>query len=87
MPIRVHFGAKVRSVRKSQNISQEELAHIAGINRSHMGQIERGTQSAGLTTIARIAKALDCSAAHLLELPPFCTKNVQVRTYKDACDD
>jgi transcriptional regulator with XRE-family HTH domain len=67
MSITEHFGATVRSTRKNLNITQEELAHIAGINRSHMGQIERGTKSAGLTTIARIAKALHCSPAQLLD--------------------
>jgi len=70
MPIKIHFGKQVRSKRKDLNISQEELALIAGINRSHMGQIERGTKSAGLTMVARIAEALDCSAAQLLDYPP-----------------
>mgnify|MGYP001088483090 FL=1 len=67
MSITKHFGETVRSTRKTLNVSQEELADMAGINRSHMGQIERGTKSAGLTTIARIAKALDCSPAQLLD--------------------
>lgn len=67
MSITKHFGETVRSTRKALNVSQEELADMAGINRSHMGQIERGTKSAGLTTIARIAKALDCSPAQLLD--------------------
>jgi len=67
MSITKHFGETVRSTRKTLNVSQEELADMAGINRSHMGQIERGTKSAGLATIARIAKALDCSPAQLLD--------------------
>ena len=70
MPIRIHFGNQVRIKRKTLNMSQEELAYIAGINRSHMGQIERGTKSAGLTTIARIAKALNCPASQLLDYQP-----------------
>ena len=70
MPIRVHFGSIVRSTRKKLNITQEELASLAGINQSHMGAIERGTKSAGLTTIARIAKALNCPVSQLLEYQP-----------------
>jgi|TARA_B110000902_G_C13828640_1_gene406579 transcriptional regulator with XRE-family HTH domain len=67
MSITKKFGQSVRTARKKLNISQEELAHNAGVNRSHMGQIERGAKSPGLTTIDRIAKALNCSAGQLLD--------------------
>lgn len=36
------FGAAVRAVRTEDGIAQETLAHLAGIERSHMGKIERG---------------------------------------------
>jgi len=32
----------VREERTNQGIAQETLAHMAGIERSHMGKIERG---------------------------------------------
>jgi len=67
MSITDHFGATVRATRKTLNISQEDLALLAGVNRSHMGQIERGTKCAGLATVDRIAKALHCSPAQLLD--------------------
>ncbi len=67
MSITEHFSAAVRARRKKLNISQEGLAHLAGINRSHMGQIERGKKNANIETIARIAKALHCSAGQLLD--------------------
>jgi transcriptional regulator with XRE-family HTH domain len=70
MPIRMYFGEQVRSRRKALNLSQEELAHMAGINRSHMGQIERGTKTAGITTVDSIAKALNCSLSLLLDYHP-----------------
>ena len=67
MSISKYFGAKVRITRKTLNMTQEELADTAGINRSHMGQIERGKKNANIETIARIAKALHCSAGQLLD--------------------
>ena len=67
MSITDHFATAIIETRKALNISQEELAHMAGINRSHMGQIERGLKSASLPTIDRIAKALNCSPAILLD--------------------
>lgn len=78
MPIKEHFGSVVRSTRKKLNITQEELASLAGINQSHMGAIERGTKSAGLTTVARISEALGCSPAQLLDYPPSKNANGQV---------
>lgn len=50
----------------SQGIAQETLAHLAGIERSHMGKIERGEHVPTLPLILKIARALKCSSAHLM---------------------
>ena len=39
------FGAKVRAMRKQKGLSQEELASLAGLDRSYMGHIERGEKN------------------------------------------
>ncbi len=39
---------------------------MAGIERSHMGKIERGEHVPTLPLILKIARALKCSAAHLM---------------------
>lgn len=57
-PVLVAFGEAVRAARASAGISQEELAHRSGIDRSYLGAIERGEQNAGLLHLARIADAL-----------------------------
>ena len=67
MSITEHFSAAVRVRRKELNMSQKGLANLAGINWSHMGQIERGLKNASLPTIGRIAKALNCSPTQLLD--------------------
>ena len=66
MLITKKFGQSVRVARKEANLTQEEFADLAGINRSHMGQIERGYKSPSLATIDLIAKALNCSVVQLL---------------------
>ena len=48
------------------------------INQSHMGAIERGTKSAGLTTVTRILAALGCSPDQLLDYIPSKNANGQV---------
>lgn len=62
------FGAAVRAVRTEDGIAQETLAHLAGIERSHMGKIERGEHVPTLPLILKIARALKCSSAHLMTL-------------------
>ena len=60
------FGAAVRALRTEQGVAQETLANLAGIERSHMGKIERGEHMPTLALILKIARALDCSAADLM---------------------
>ncbi|MFT4100479.1 MAG: helix-turn-helix transcriptional regulator [Burkholderiaceae bacterium] len=60
------FGAAVRALRMERGIAQESLAHLAGIERSHMGKIERGTHQPTLALILKIAVALGVSAAELM---------------------
>ena len=52
--------------RTDQGVAQETLAHLAGIERSHMGKIERGEHISTLPLILKIARALKCSSAHLM---------------------
>ena len=66
LSLKYQFGINVKEMRKSLDISQENLAFMSGINRSHMGEIERGEKGAGLVTIERIAKALNCRPSELL---------------------
>ncbi|RDD95232.1 XRE family transcriptional regulator [Acidovorax sp. BoFeN1] len=60
------FGAAVRALRTEDGVAQETLAHLAGIERSHMGKIERGEHMPTLVLILKIARALDRSAGELL---------------------
>ncbi|MBJ9993766.1 helix-turn-helix transcriptional regulator [Pseudomonas sp. S33] len=60
------FGAAVRALRMERGIAQESLAHLAGIERSHMGKVERGEHMPTLAIIFKIARALDCSTAVLM---------------------
>ncbi|WP_047526720.1 helix-turn-helix domain-containing protein [Pseudomonas sp. 11/12A] len=60
------FGLGIRAARTELGIAQEELASLAGIERSHMGKIERGEHMPTLALILRIAAALNSSAADLM---------------------
>lgn len=60
------FGINVREVRKNRDISQDQLALRAGIDRSYMGRIERGQVNITLEKVYRLADALDCSIQELM---------------------
>ena len=59
------FGARVRALREEQGLSQEALAHAAGLDRSYMGGVERGQRNVALDNIHRIADALNVEAGDL----------------------
>lgn len=61
------FGLRLKEIRKSKKVSQEELAFRAGFELSQIGRIERGTINTSLSHVAAIAKALDISAADLFK--------------------
>jgi len=61
----VALGAAIRLHRKGIGISQEELADLASIDRSHMGKIERGERNVSLLNVLRIVHALDTTLAKL----------------------
>lgn len=62
------FGEAVRALRKERGISQESLALLAEIDRSHMGKIERGERNVTFLNITKIARALGCKPSELFIL-------------------
>lgn len=52
------LGAKIKSIRKSKGISQEELAYQAKIDYSYINEIEAGKRNPSIKRIAQIARVL-----------------------------
>src|SRR5690606_15031386 len=60
------FGDAVRAARLAQGVAQEALAYRVGVERSHMGKVERGEHLPSLGLVLKIAAALGCSAGELV---------------------
>lgn len=65
--IMVSFGRNVQQCRKLLNISQEELAFRAGLNRTYIGMIERAERNISLKNAKKIADALNVKLDELLK--------------------
>ncbi len=69
MDLRQVFAANLRGIRHAKGISQEALAHEAGVNRTYMSKIERGGTWVGLEIIDKLASALEVEPAEFLRRP------------------
>jgi len=59
-------GPKLRELREAAKLTQEDLAHEAGISTSTLSRIERGTYQPRLDTLDKLAQALKVSVVELL---------------------
>lgn len=60
------FGAVLRRYRMDSNISQEELAFRAGVDRTFISRLERGIRQPTITTLIGLGNALGIPAATLV---------------------
>ena len=66
--IQTGFGKRIREIRNVSGISQEQLAFESGLDRSYIGQVERGERNISIVNIHRVARALK-TQAHFLLMP------------------
>ena len=64
--IRERFGFAVKSRREELDLTQEDLADKAGIHRTYLSDIERGSRNLRLINIERVGDALSLSLSELL---------------------
>jgi transcriptional regulator with XRE-family HTH domain len=63
--VRERFGTAVKFRREGLGLTQEELAERAGIHRTYLSDVERGTRNLSLVNIERLASALSISMSEL----------------------
>jgi Predicted transcriptional regulators len=60
------FGAALKRWREKRGLTQDKLAHLAGIASSYASQVERGEKVPSLTIILKLCLALNLTPAELL---------------------
>jgi len=71
----VVFGDGLRERREKQDLSLRALADLAGMSYTYISDMERGRRVPSLTTIIRLAVALDCKVTDLVGM--FDKKNLR----------
>jgi transcriptional regulator with XRE-family HTH domain len=66
--VRERFGFAVKLRREELGRTQEDLAERAGIHRTYLSDVERGSRNVSLVNIERLAAALSLSMSELLAL-------------------
>lgn len=60
------LARNIKAARKRLNLSQEELADRAEIDRTYVSGIERQVRNPTITVVAKFAEALETTTADLL---------------------
>ena len=62
----VLFGERLRDIRQRRHVTQAELARVAGMSEAYISNMEHGLKVPSLTTILRLAVALNCKVMDLV---------------------
>ncbi|WP_080672143.1 helix-turn-helix domain-containing protein [Bradyrhizobium japonicum] len=61
------FGKIIAGLRRTAQLSQEELAERASIHRTYVSQIDRGLKSPTIVMLFRLARALDTTPSRIMK--------------------
>jgi transcriptional regulator with XRE-family HTH domain len=61
------FATNVVRARKAAKLTQEQVSERSGVHVTEVSRIERGLRDPRMTTLIRMARALDVSPANLLD--------------------
>ena len=79
------IGQRIKERRKAMHKTQDNLAEALAVSVGYISQIERGVTKISLDTLAKIATALDCSIAELIEGTSPSQKEYFNQEIQDAC--
>ncbi len=61
-----HLAANVKALRLNRGLTQEQVAHTAGLSLSDVGRIERGERDPGVRVLAKLARGLSATVEDLV---------------------
>ena len=65
-PESVAIGIVIRTLRRSQRLTQEDVSFESGVDRAFLSQIERGQQLPSIVTLFKLARVLGTTPSSIL---------------------
>jgi transcriptional regulator with XRE-family HTH domain len=66
---RYRFGRRLRHIRRTQDMTQEQLAEAIGVSVRFLSNIERGINAPSFETLEKLIEALQVPPEELFKLP------------------
>lgn len=67
MDIKEKFGKNLKRLRAEKGISQENLASSAGLDRTYIPSIEKGSRNVSITVVEKLANALNADISEFFK--------------------
>lgn len=67
MDVRDRLGRNLRRLRQERDWSQEELAHVSGLHRTYISDLERVARNPTITVVDRLAQTFGVPIGQLLD--------------------
>jgi transcriptional regulator with XRE-family HTH domain len=62
----IDLGMKIKSVRESMNLTQEQFAQKCGMSKNYIGMLERGERNPSYLTLVQIASKININLQKLI---------------------
>lgn len=63
------LGEMIRMAREKQDLTQEELGKLVGVQKAQISKLERNTNNVTIDTVLRVFNALNAKVTFKVELP------------------
>ena len=63
----IYIGKRIRALRTRQNLTQEQLAGLAGLSAKYLGEVERGEGNISVDKLSKLAAVLGLAINAFLE--------------------
>jgi transcriptional regulator with XRE-family HTH domain len=85
--VRKMFGARIKQLRREQEITGPDLAILMGRHQTFVSHLESGRNATNLDTLSLLAETLELDEKDLLNFPELSVRNTVVELTRRVSDD
>ncbi|MFB9865649.1 helix-turn-helix domain-containing protein [Rufibacter immobilis] len=72
------ISEKIKEMRKSKNLTQEQLGDIIGVQKAQISKLEKGSRNVTVETITKVFKALHATVRLKIETDPIENLSIHI---------